>query len=108
MTGGILTFSSFQPNAGTPSDECSANVGASRDFNMNILDTAAALDWDEDGTLEPLTDRTRSGGSGISSEGVPVYTTEGVLILKTSGSGITSDLVVGQVPRFRTYWHDDL
>ncbi len=107
VNGGILQFSSYQPADLATSDPCSVNVGASRDFNWNILSGRAALDWDGDGKVD-ASDRVRAGGAGISSGGVPLYTDRGVLILNTTGPGIKSELVVEGVPRYRTYWHDDL
>jgi len=104
ILAGTAFFTSFQPpSAGT--DLCLAQIGASRLFNFNVLTSAASLDWDGDGTIDS-DDRSKFGGVGIISEGVPVYTEEGVLLVHTAGAGLTTEQATTGVPRFRTYWHD--
>ncbi len=108
VLGGVLLFSSYRPGAGASTvDECSANVGLSHDYNWNILSGAAALDWDGDGDID-ADDRAREGSAGVNSGGVPIYTDDGVLLLKTTGAGLGTERVTSGVPRFRTYWHDGL
>ena len=106
IIAGTAFVTSFQPT-GVSSNPCAANIGLSRLGNFNILTAGAAIDWDGDGDID-ADDRFKEGGSGIVSEGVPVYTEHGVLIVHTVGAGITAEQATPGVPRFRTYWHDDV
>lgn len=106
VIAGTAFITSFQPT-GVSSNPCAANIGVSRLGNFNILTGAAAIDWDGDGDID-ADDLFKEGGAGIVSEGVPVYTEHGVLIVHTVGAGITAEEATPGVPRFRTYWHDDV
>ncbi|MFP6782637.1 MAG: hypothetical protein VCB59_13160, partial [Gammaproteobacteria bacterium] len=84
-------------------DPCQAAEGDGVVYNMNILSTRATRDWDEDGTVEDIADRSYElGRPGIPSEVVSVFTKEGVTLL----SG-TEDLPGFDLPRFNTYWYEE-
>lgn len=106
VIAGTAFVTSYQPGD-VSANPCVADVGASRLGNFNILTARAAIDWDGDGDIDTA-DRFKVGGAGIVSEGVPVYTERGVLIVHTVGAGIAVEEAMSGVPRFKTYWHDDI
>lgn len=87
-------------------DACSAAEGSGRAFNLNLLDAGAAIDWDGDGDID-TSDRVASLGSGIPSEAVPIFTTEGVTLLVGTGGGAENLGQVADIPRVRTYWYEE-
>ncbi len=106
--GGTLIFTTYVPDDPAAIDDiCSAAEGSGQAYNMNILTTKAVLDWDEDGSLEPIADRTAKLGSGIPSEGVPIFTKEGVTVLVGTGGGAENIGKVSELPRFNTYWYEE-
>ncbi len=106
--GGTLIFTTYVPDDPAAIDDiCSAAEGSGLAYNLNILTTKAAIDWDEDGTLEPLADRTAKLGTGIPSEGVPIFTKEGVTVLVGTGGGAENIGKVSELPRFNTYWYEE-
>ena len=103
-----LVFTTYVPDdPAAVSDPCQAAEGTGVAYNLNILSTAAALDWDEDGTLEPTDDRAAELGTGIPSEAVPIFTEEGVTVLVGTGGGAENLGKVSELPRFNTYWYED-
>ncbi len=105
--GGTLIFTSYVPDDPAAIDDiCSAAEGSGLAYNMDILSTRAAIDWDEDGTLEPTIDRTAKLGTGIPSEGVPIFTKQGVTVLVGTGGGAENIGKVSELPRFNTYWYE--
>ena len=77
-TGGVVTFTTFAPEAAASTDPCGASLGLGTAYNFDILSAGAALDFDGDGSITPA-DRTFELTSGIPSGVVPVFTTEGVI-----------------------------
>ena len=103
---GTLIFTSYVPDdPANISNICSAAEGSGRAYNLNILSTAATLDWDENGSISPIGDRSIALGGGIPSQGVPVFTNEGVTVLVGSGGGALNLEKVSEVPRGSTYWN---
>ena len=95
------------PTLSTSTDLCSVNIGGGNAYNMNILTTKAAVDWDEDGTLEPTADRKKTLGGGIPSDVVPVFTKEGVVgVVGVEGGASQLGALTG-LPRYRTYWYEE-
>jgi len=104
---GSVLFTTYVPDATITTDLCSANIGGGKAYNLNILSTKAAIDWDEDGTLEPLADRTKTLGGGIPSDVVPVFTKEGVVgVVGVEGGASQLGALTG-LPRYRTYWYEE-
>ncbi|MFT4563407.1 MAG: type IV pilus assembly protein PilY1, partial [Gammaproteobacteria bacterium] len=105
---GTLIFTSYIPDdANAVADACTAAEGSGRAYNFNILSTRAAIDWDEDGTLEDVADRSTDLGTGIPSEGVPIFTKEGVTVLVGTGGGAANLGKVSALPRIDTYWYEE-
>ncbi|MDA0822196.1 MAG: PilC/PilY family type IV pilus protein [Proteobacteria bacterium] len=103
-----LIFTSYIPDDATlVADPCTAAEGRGRAYNFNILSTRAALDWDEDGTIEDVADRSEDLGTGIPSEGVPIFTKEGVTVLVGTGGGAANLGTVSGLPRIDTYWYEE-
>lgn len=104
---GAVFFTSYEPDV-ISSNTCSANIGGGNAYDFNILTTKAAIDWDEDGTLEDFADRKRSLGGGIPSDVVPVFTKEGVVgIVGVEGGASQLGALTG-LPRYRTYWYQEM
>lgn len=104
---GAVFFTTYSPGVDDGSDLCSANIGGGNAYNFNILTTKAAIDWDEDGTLEDLGDRKRALGGGIPSDVVPVFTKEGVVGIVGVEGGASQLGALSGLPRYRTYWYEE-
>lgn len=106
VISGAVLFTSYEPvDVGT---ECSINIGGGKAYNIDILTTKAAIDWDEDGTLEAQQDRSKSLGAGIPSSVLPLFTDEGVVgIVGIEGGAVTIGTLAA-LPRARTYWYQDI
>ena len=104
---GAVFFTTYLPEVSNAADLCSANIGSGRAYDINFLTTKAALDWDENGTLEPVADRSKALGGGIPSDVVPVFTKEGVVgIVGVEGGASQLGALTG-LPRYRTYWYEE-
>ena len=106
-TAGIVTFTTFRPDPDAVTDPCLASVGNANAYNFNILSAAAALDWDGDGNID-LGDRKLALGSGIPSGVVPIFTREGVVGIVGIEGGAAQLGVLSGLPRYRTYWYEEL
>jgi type IV pilus assembly protein PilY1 len=105
---GTLIFTSYIPDdAASVADQCTAAEGSGRAYNFNILSTRAAIDWDEDGSIESVEDRVAELATGIPSEGVPIFTKEGVTVLVGTGGGAENLGKVSELPRIDTYWYEE-
>ena len=105
---GTLIFTSYIPDdPSLVADRCTPAEGSGRAYNFNILSTKAAIDWDEDGSVEDLEDRAADLGTGIPSEGVPIFTKEGVTVLVGTGGGAENLGKVSELPRIDTYWYEE-
>jgi hypothetical protein len=87
-------------------DQCSAAEGSGAAYNFDILSTKAAIDWDGDGSITDA-DRRAELGTGIPSEGVPIFTKEGVTVLVGTGGGAENLGKVSELPRINTYWYEE-
>ena len=104
---GAIFYTTYVPNITTSTDLCSANIGGGNAYNMNILTTKAAIDWDESGTVDDTADRKKSLGGGIPSDVVPVFTKEGVVgVVGVEGGASQLGALTG-LPRYRTYWYEE-
>jgi type IV pilus assembly protein PilY1 len=104
VLAGTAIFTTYVPDSGAAvADPCQAAEGNGVVYNLDILSTRATRDWDGDGTVEDIADRSYElGRPGIPSEVVSVFTQEGVTLL----SG-TEDLPGFDLPRFNTYWYEE-
>ena len=105
-TGGIVTFTTFAPEATASSDPCGALLGLGKAYNFDILSAGAALDWDNDGALTN-NDRVFELSSGIPSGVVPVFTNEGVIGIVGVEGGSTTLGRLSALPTERSYWRED-
>lgn len=105
VISGAVLFTSYEPvDVGA---ECGINIGGGSAYNIDILTTKAAIDWDEDGTLEATQDRSKALGAGIPSSVLPLFTDEGVVgIVGIEGGAVTIGTLAA-LPRARTYWYQD-
>jgi type IV pilus assembly protein PilY1 len=107
VIAGTVLFTTYVPDLSNATDLCSAHIGGGYAYNLNILTTKAAIDWDEDGTLEDVADRQKQLGGGIPSDVVPVFTKEGVVgIVGVEGGASQLGALTG-LPRYRTYWYEE-
>ena len=105
-TGGIVTFTTFAPEATASNDPCGALLGLGKAYNFDILSAGAALDWDNDGALTN-NDRVFELSSGIPSGVVPVFTNEGVIGIVGVEGGSTTLGRLSALPTERSYWRED-
>lgn len=109
ITGNVLITSYLPADPDTTFvSACGSLEGNGIAHNFNLLTSAAALDWDGDGDINPTGDRTQDLGAGIPSAVIPIFTREGVTISVGTGAGPENLGRVTGLPRYRTYWYDDL
>jgi type IV pilus assembly protein PilY1 len=86
---GVVKVTTYTPansqNAGA-TDTCSASEGQATLWALNILNAAASVDFNGDGTA----DRSTSLGGGIASEVVRIFLPDGNTSLVQAGGGIHS------------------
>jgi type IV pilus assembly protein PilY1 len=97
----------YAPDATTNTDLCQAQIGGGSAYNFNVLSSAATIDWDLDGDVEDLADRTLVLGGGIPSDVVPVFTKEGIVGIVGIEGGAAQLGTLSALPRFRTYWYEE-
>ena len=102
---GTVFFTTYEPSASNNLDACAAQIGGGSAYEFNILNAAATLDWNLDGAVNALTDRSRSLGGGIPSDVVPVFTKEGIVGIVGIEGGAAQLGTLSALPRFRTYWY---
>jgi type IV pilus assembly protein PilY1 len=101
---GILFFTTFIP----PQQSCGGEVGYSRLWAVELL-TGEAVFPAFDGNPNQLarTDRSRSLGSGLPAQPVPMFLPSGLRILLGSGDNlITFDPGIA-TPIRRSYWYEE-
>lgn len=104
---GAVFVTTYLPDAIVNTDACSANIGGGNAYNFNILSSAATIDWDLDGVVDELADRTLELGGGIPSDVVPVFTSEGIVGIVGIEGGAAQLGTLSGLPRFRTYWYEE-
>src|SRR5690606_12359094 len=104
---GTVFFTTYQPDAVTNAEACSAQIGGGNAYNFSVLRAAATIDWDLDGSIDPLEDRALRLGGGIPSDVVPVFTKEGVVGIVGIEGGAAQLGTLSGLPRFRTYWYEE-
>lgn len=107
VVAGAVFFTSFQPEPTTTGDLCTVNVGQGNVYALDILNTKAVIDWNGDGTIDPITDRSSYVGGGIPSDVVPIFTKQGVVAIVGTEGGARSLGEIGSLPQYRTYWYDE-
>jgi type IV pilus assembly protein PilY1 len=100
---GVVTFTTFAPEAASSTNPCGASLGLGTAYNFDILSAGAALDFDGDGSITP-NDRTFELTSGIPSGVVPVFTTEGVIGIVGVEGGSKQIGKLADLPSERGYW----
>jgi type IV pilus assembly protein PilY1 len=104
---GAVFYTTYLPGVSNSADLCSANIGSGRAYDINFLTSKAALDWNENGSLDNIADRSKALGGGIPSDVVPVFTKEGVVgIVGVEGGASQLGALTG-LPRYRTYWYEE-
>jgi type IV pilus assembly protein PilY1 len=85
---GVVKITTYTPantqNSAATAGTCNANEGEATIWGLNILNAAAAVDFNGDGTA----DRFSSLGSGIASEVVRIFLPDGNTSLVQAGGGI--------------------
>ena len=102
---GVVTFTTFAPEAASSTNPCGASLGLGTAYNFDILSAGAALDFDGDGSITP-NDRTFELTSGIPSGVVPVFTTEGVIGIVGVEGGSKQIGKLADLPTERSYWFE--
>lgn len=114
IIAGTILATSYLPAAAADdalgASACSAAEGSGVAHNFNILNAAATQRWrdGEDGSIDPLDDRTSDLGAGIPSSAIPIFTREGVTLSVGTGQGPQNLGTISGLPRFRTYWAEEL
>ena len=107
---GKMLFNTYLPEGVIDPKNCTVQEGESNGYAVNVLNGAPAYNFDGLGDTTNLTkgDRHRTLGFGIASQPVPVFTEEGITVLSGVGGGMDNfDPNIG-LPRFRTYWFNEL
>lgn len=104
---GSVFFTTYQPDATTNSDACTAQIGGGSAYNFGVLTAAASVDWDDTPGIDPIDDRTVALGGGIPSDVVPVFTKEGIVGIVGIEGGAAQLGTLSDLPRFRTYWYEE-
>jgi type IV pilus assembly protein PilY1 len=104
--GGTVFFTTYVPGENADGSACEGvEIGSGRAYNLDILSTKAAIDWDSTGS--ETTGRRTSLGGGIPSDVVPIFTEEGVIGIVGVEGGATQLGELSGLPRFRTYWYEE-
>ncbi|MCP5152286.1 MAG: VWA domain-containing protein [Chromatiales bacterium] len=108
ILAGVVFFTTYMPEAQLSGHGCTLAEGGGRLYGLNVLNGAAAYDWDESGdpTLTK-SDRVYTLGSGIPSSAVPIFQEKGITLLIGGGGGATTINPLIGLPRNRTYWFEE-
>jgi len=103
---GQVFFTTFVPTSTAPANACSANIGQSFGYALNLVSADGVIDWDLDSDID-VADRRHSLGAGLSSEPLPIFTDAGVKIITGLQQSVQalSDTNTNSV--LRTYWYED-
>ncbi len=106
ILAGTIFFTSYKPEGIIQLSDCSLAEGGGDLYALNVLNGAAAYNWDGigDDTNLSKSDRTYTLGAGIPSGAVPIFQEEGITILVGGGGGATTIDPNLALPRARTYW----
>ncbi len=109
VIAGTVYFTTYAPEA-MGANPCEANIGDSRAYNFDVLSSKVAIDWDtsDSDRFHYRKDRVRSIGKGIPSDIVPVFTKEGVVGIVGIEGGVSQIGKLADLPRYRTYWYEDI
>jgi type IV pilus assembly protein PilY1 len=99
--GVIYVTTYIPPNEVTASVTCAATEGLGKIYGLGILNAAAVVDLDGDGTP----DRDISVGGGIPSELVTVIRDGGVTGLVGTSGGAASPNINSEQARGKTFWY---
>jgi type IV pilus assembly protein PilY1 len=103
---GTVFFTTYVPGEDADGNACEGvEIGSGRAYNLDILSTKAAIDWDS--TSSDTAGRRTSLGGGIPSDVVPIFTEEGVIGIVGVEGGATQLGELSGLPRFKTYWYDE-
>ena len=108
VNNGILIFTSYLPGTADPDKPCDPVEGNGKAYNLDILSTRAAIDWDsDDPSYNPVSGRSEIVGVGIPSGAIAVFTNEGVTVLVGTGDSAKNLGKVAETPRYETYWNQE-
>lgn len=108
VNNGILIFTSYLPGTADPDKPCDPVEGNGKAYNLDILSTRAAIDWDsDDPDYNPVSGRSEIVGVGIPSGAIAVFTNEGVTVLVGTGDSAKNLGKVADTPRYETYWNQE-
>ena len=102
-TSGIVSFTTFAPEATSSGDPCGASLGLGTAYNFDILSANAALDWNGDGVVD-IDDRAFELSGGIPSSVVPVFTSDGVYGVVGVEGGSKQLGKLADIDLSRTHW----
>lgn len=106
VNNGILIFTTYVPADPDPLKPCEPVEGNGFAYNMDILTTKAAIDWDDSTTgYNGISGRSQKIGVGIPSGAIAVFTNEGVTVLIGTGDAAKNLGKIADTPRFNTYWN---
>ena len=108
LRGELFLTSYLPPGTGSASSlSCSAAEGSGVAHNFNLLTAAATQNWDGDGAIDPVNNRSSALGGGIPSSVIPIFTEGGVTLSVGTGQGPKNLGSISSVPRARSYWTED-
>lgn len=108
VNNGILIFTTYVPADPDPLKPCEPVEGNGFAYNLDILSTKAAIDWDDSTAgYNGISGRAQKIGVGIPSGAIAVFTNEGVTVLIGTGDAAKNLGKIAETPRFNTYWNQE-
>lgn len=103
---GQVFFTTYVPaDLSTGNTRCSADIGESFGYSLNLATGNAVVDWDGLNGLD-LSDRRRYLGAGLTSDPLPIFTDAGVKVI--TGLQQSVQALSGFFrSNSRTYWYED-
>ncbi len=104
---GQVFFTSYVPSTGASvSNTCSADIGESFGYALDLATGDGIIDWDLDGDVN-VSDRRHLLGSGLTSDPLPIFTDAGVKIITGLQQSVQSLSGLNANSIQRTYWYQD-
>ncbi len=104
---GQVFFTSYVPSTGASvSNTCSADIGQSMGYALDLATGDGIIDWDLDGDVD-VGDRRHLLGAGLTSDPLPIFTDAGVKIITGLQQSVQSLSGLNANSIQRTYWYQD-
>ncbi len=103
---GQVFFTTYVPaDLSVGNTRCSADIGGSFGYSLNLATGNAVIDWDNLNGLD-VSDRRRYLGAGLTSDPLPIFTDAGVKVITGLQQSVQA-LSGFFSSSSRTYWYED-